>query len=281
MSTMHKPNRNTGLVDRRAILKAAIAGLAGIHLAGCNRQFSADSYVAALSELEHQSGGRLGVGLLNLGSGDPVGHRLDERFGMCSTFKLVLAAVILKEAQAGGLSLDSRVNYTQDDIVFYSPRTSQFRERGYMTVAELAEAAQKTSDNAAANLLLDLIGGPAGFTERLRQFGDETTRLDRYEPQMNLVPPGEIRDTTTPAAIARTVRHIFSGDYLSVDNQHLLRKWMEETETGRARLRAGFPSTWSAGNKTGTGIADSMANKYNDIAVAWPDDGTPSFILAS
>ncbi len=281
MNDMHEPNRNTNLVHRRRILKTAVAGLAGLYISGCNNQFSKQSFAEEISELEHQSGGRLGVGLLDLNSGDPIGHRLDERFAMCSTFKLALAAVILKEAQEGRLSLDSRVNYTADDMVSYAPVTSRFLKRGYMTVAELAEAAQKTSDNTAANLLLDLIGGPAGFTERLRQIGDKTTRLDRYEPEMNLVPPGEVRDTTTPSAMAKTVRHIFSGAYFSVENQQLLRTWMEETKTGRARLRAGFPSTWSAGDKTGTGIADSMPNKYNDIAVAWPDEGISAFVLTA
>lgn len=200
---------------------------------------------------------------------------------MCSTFKLVLAAVILKEAQEGRLSLESRVNYAADDMVFYAPVTSQFLERGYMTVAEMIEATQKTSDNPAANLLLDLVGGPAGFTDRLRQIGDKTTRLDRYEPEMNLVVPGDVRDTTTPAAMAKTVGHIFSGAYLSLENRQLLQTWMIETKTGLARLRGGFPASWNAGDKTGTGIADSMPNKYNDVAVVWPDDGTPPFILTA
>ncbi|MDJ0917020.1 MAG: class A beta-lactamase [Woeseiaceae bacterium] len=269
------------MVSRRTALKAGVAGLAGLCATGCKEPFSTQSYEEEIAELERQSGGRLGVGFLSLTSADPVGHRLDERFGMCSTFKLALAAVILKEAQEGRLDLDSRVHYTTDDMVPYAPVTSRHLERGYMTVADLAEAAQKTSDNPAANLLLDLIGGPVGFTDKLREFGDTTTRLDRYETEMNLVPPGEIRDTTTPAAMATTVRHIISGQYLWPENQRLLRTWMEETKTGRARLRAGFPSTWSAGDKTGTGIADSMPNKYNDVAVAWPDDETPAFILTA
>ena len=281
MNDTHEPDRSRCRIDRRGVIKAGIASFAVVCAAGCNERDPADSYVERIADLEHRSGGRLGVGLLKLPSEDPVGHRLDERFGMCSTFKLALAAVILKETQEGRLILDRPVNYTSNDIVSYAPVTSQYLERGYMTVAELAEATQMTSDNTAANLLLDLIGGPAGFTDRLRKIGDTSTRLDRYEPEMNLVPPGEVRDTTTPAAMAATVRHIFSGKYLSVQYQQLLQTWMVDTETGLERLRAGFPAAWTAGDKTGTGIADSMANKYNDVAVAWPDDGTPSFVLAA
>ncbi len=281
MNFANRPNQYTSSIERRQILKASIGGFASFFVMGCEKQSPTTSYLQALSDLEYQSGGRLGVGLLDLKSGNQIGHRSDERFGMCSTFKLALAAIILKEAEEGQIDLHSRVNYTADDMESYAPVTSQFLKRGYMTVAEMAEATQKTSDNTAANLLLELIGGPAGFTERLRRTGDMTTRLDRYEPAMNLVPPGEVRDTTTPAAMASTIRHIFSKAYLSADNQRLLRTWLEETETGLKRLRAGFPATWAAGDKTGTAIAESMANKYNDIAVAWPDDGAPNFILTA
>lgn len=278
---MDENRRNSCLIDRRNILKVAISGVAGSCLPGCQVRLSARSYGDELAELECLSGGRLGVALLNLASGDPIGYRLDERFGMCSTFKLALAAVILQEAQQGRLSLNQQVHYTKDDMVFYAPVTARFLDRGYMTVAALAEATQTTSDNSAANLLLDLIGGPAGFTDALRRLGDQTTRLDRYEPEMNLVPPGEVRDTTTPSAMARTVRQFFSGDYLSAENQQRLRQWMVATRTGRSRLRAGFPTGWIAGDKTGTGIADTMPNKYNDVAVAWPDDGIPAFVLTA
>ena len=250
-------------------------------MTACGNRRPSNDIAEALAELEHQSGGRLGVSMIDMDSGVSSGHRADERFGMCSTFKLPLAAVILLEAQNGRLNLEDRIHYTSDDLVPYAPVTEQNLERGYMTVAELAEAAQVTSDNVAANLLLDLVGGPNGFTEKLRGFGDDTTRLDRYEPEMNLVPPGEARDTTTPVAMAATVRILVSGAILSPDNTDTLRGWMEATRTGRNRIRAGFPETWRAGDKTGTGIADGMPNKYNDVAVAWPDDATPSFVVAA
>ncbi|MBT8078909.1 MAG: class A beta-lactamase [Gammaproteobacteria bacterium] len=235
----------------------------------------------ALAELERQCGGRLGVGMINMQTGQAFGHRGNERFGMCSTFKLALAAIVLRKAEQGSIELDAAVHYTQQDMVTYAPVTERYLERGFMTVAELAEAAQTTSDNVAANLLLDLIGGPSGFTKELRAIGDDTTRLDRYEPDLNLVPPGELRDTTTPAAMASTVRHLLSGSLLSAEHAKQLRTWMESTQTGLQRLRAGFPSSWRAGDKTGTAIAEGMPNRYNDVAAAWPDDGTPEFVVAA
>lgn len=268
-------------LQRRDLLKLAISSALAISVPVRGGQDNAAAFAAALADLEKKSGGRLGVAVTDLDSGELAGHRVDERFGMCSTFKLPLAAIVLLQAQRGQLDLDARVSYSSDDMVAYAPVTGKNLERGYMTVAELAKATQQTSDNVAANLLLGLVGGPAGFTASLRSMGDEVTRLDRIEPEMNYVPPGEVRDTTTPAAMAATVRRILVGPLLSDDNKALLAKWMEETGTGRNRLRAGFPAGWRSGDKTGTGIAAGMPNIYNDVAVAWPNDTTPAFVVAA
>ncbi|MDJ0700071.1 MAG: class A beta-lactamase [Woeseiaceae bacterium] len=267
--------------NRRAVLKSLVAVLVPLYVSGCSSEDKSAEFEEAISNLELKSGGRLGVCVLGSLVGKPIGHRLNERFGMCSTFKLALAALILKESQEGRVDLESPVHYSQEDMVLHSPVTSMHLERGHMTVAELAEAAQKTSDNLAANLLLDLIGGPKGFTDKLREIGDTTTRLDRYEPEMNFVPVGEVRDTTTPLAMAATVRMLLAGALLSKENKQLIRTWMEETRTGLSRLRAGFPRNWRAGDKTGTGIADGMPNKYNDIAVVWPDDETSILVVTA
>lgn len=233
-----------------------------------------------LAKLEKKTGGRLGVALLDTGTGALTGHRLHERFGMCSTFKLPLAAAILRKADEGSLRLDQWVPFSQADIVAHAPVTKQHLAQGGMTVQALAEAAQTTSDNAAANLLLQLLGGPAGFTSILRAAGDTVTRLDRMEPAMNEVLHGEVRDTTTPHAMAQTMARQLTGGWLSGSSTALLTDWMVATQTGTKRLRAGLPPTWRAGDKTGTGMAPGMPDKYNDIAIVWPPGRAPLIVTA-
>ncbi len=233
-----------------------------------------------LAKLEKKTGGRLGVALLDTGTGALTGHRLHERFGMCSTFKLPLAAAILRKVDEGSLRLDQWVPYTQADMVPYAPVTQKLLAQGGMTVQALAEAAQTTSDNVAANLLLQLLGGPAGFTSMLRAAGDTVTRLDRIEPAMNEVPRGELRDTTTPQAMAQTVSRQLTGGWLSSNATTLLTGWMVATQTGTKRLRAGLPPAWRAGDKTGTAMAPGMPDKYNDIAIVWPPGRAPLIVTA-
>ncbi|MEM6638433.1 MAG: class A beta-lactamase [Pseudomonadota bacterium] len=259
---------------------AAPAFCVGALTAGCAGFARNDDFASSIRALEIEAGGRLGVAL-TLPSGSTIGHRLDERFALCSTFKVLLAAMVLREAQAGRLALDESVSFSEADMVSYAPVTSTFLSMGSMSVEQLAQATQSTSDNVAANLLLKKLGGPEGFTARLRELGDTTTRLDRYETELNIVPPGEIRDTTTPRAMANTLYQIFDGTSLHGDRQRQLKEWMVGTTTGKARLRAGLPDHWVAGDKTGTGVADVMPSKYNDVAVVWTGRGQEAFTIAA
>lgn len=264
---------------RRILLQAmAAAAVARVPIAAAATATPAPA--PNLAELERRSGGRLGVFVLDTGSGRESGLRPDERFGMCSTFKLPLAAAILREVDAGRLTLDERIAYGKDDMVPHAPVTGKNLASGSMSISELARATQTTSDNVAANLLMRRLGGPAAVTDLFRAMGDTDTRIDRWEPEMNLVPTGEDRDTTTPRAISGLVARVVAGDLLKPESRELLREWMIATETGKRRLRAGLPSGWIAGDKTGTGIAPQMANKYNDVAVVWPTDRAPIVIAA-
>ena len=230
---------------------------------------------AALSALEKKSGGRLGAFILDTASGNATGHRFDERFGMCSTFKMVLAAAALHRADKGLLDLETVLPYTKADLLPNSPATTENLDKGGMTIAALAEAMQKTSDNAAANVLMRHMGGPAKLTEIFRSWGDKVTRLDRYEMEMNEVPLGEVRDTTSPQAFAQTMEKLLTADLLSPQSRERLIQWMVDTQTGTKRIRAGLPASWKSGDKTGT-----YNNKVNDVAIFWPPARPPVIVTA-
>ncbi len=227
--------------------------------------------------IEARIGGRVGVAAWNTGTDAWLGHRRNEAFAMCSTFKWALAAATLHNAQGGGPQLDERVRYNQSSMLSHAPVTSQHLERGWMTVEELCAAAVMTSDNPAANLLLELQSGPEGFTRFLRANGDGVTRLDRTELALNENLPGDPRDTTTPDAMARTMkRFLLENGVLNAANREKLIGWMAESATGLERLRAGFPADWRSADKTGTSTGEH--NATNDVAIAWPPNGAPIIV---
>jgi Beta-lactamase class A len=227
-----------------------------------------------IQALERRHGGRLGVSILDTASGERTGHRADERFPMCSTFKVLAAAQVLARVDRGEEKLERRIAFAKKDLVAYSPVTEKHVGASGMGLAEICRAAITLSDNTAGNLLLDSFGGPAGLTAFARTLGDKVTRLDRRETELNEAIPGDPRDTTTPASMLDDMRRLLLGDVLSPASRKRLADWLVATTTGGSRLRAGLPTGWRVGDKTGT----SGNGVCNDIAIAWPPGRAPLLV---
>ena len=211
---------------------------------------------------------------MDTGSGNLIVHRGDERFPMCSTFKLLASAAVLKRVDQGQEKLDRRVVFSAKDIVANSPTTEKHVGGDGMTLAEICEAAMTLSDNTAGNLMLKSLGGPQGITEFARSLGDTMTRLDRFETELNEALPGDPRDTTTPRSMMSNLQKLVFGDVLSAASKDQLTKWLLANKTGDTRLRAGLPAGWRVGDKTGSGERGTT----NDIGVVWAPNRTPVVI---
>lgn len=260
-------------MTRRQLLGGGAAVAAALT---CGAAHATDADVVAA--LEHTHGGRLGVHLSDPGGDVVLSHRADERFALCSTLKAVVTAQVLALVDADRLALDLPVQVPQRrGLVAHSPVTERHAGRT-LTVEELCHATMTTSDNTAVNLLFELTGGPAGATTFARRVGDLETRLDRLEPEVNVVDlaHGDVRDTTTPAAMAGFVRAVALGEVLRPASRERYVGWLRANTTGGTRLRAHWPAEWNAGDKTGTG-GDGPTN---DVAVAWPPGRAP-FVLAA
>ncbi len=223
---------------------------------------------------------RLGVCLLDTVTGEVSGNRIEERFAMCSTFKLAMVAACLREADNDRLDLEEILPYSEADLLEWAPVTRKHLGGGGLSIAVLAQAAQELSDGVAANLLVKRLGGPAAVTKKFREMGDPVSRLDRYEPDLGLVLSADMRDTTSPIAYARLVRRITIGRVLRRESRERLLGWMQNTKTGANRLRSGLPGEWRTGNKTGTGRIEGTTNKCNDVALTFPPGKNPIIIAA-
>lgn len=224
-------------------------------------------------DIEEETGGRLGIALVDSKGALILGFNRDERFAMCSTFKAPLAAAVLMGADSGKFGLDGRMPFTKADILEYAPVVKKNLKRGRMSIAELAEAAVELSDNSAANLLLPVVGGPEGLTKFIRAHGDSVTRLDRTEPALNENAEGDVRDTTSPAAMAGLMGRLLFRD-LQKESANRLRGWLNASATGDRRIKAGLPTGWTSGSKTG-----SCGTAFNDVALVKAPSGE-EYILA-
>jgi beta-lactamase class A len=228
-----------------------------------------------LAELEKREGGRLGVAALDTATGLRFQHRGEERFALCSTFKFLAAAAILRRVDRGTEHLDRSMKFSPGDLLEYAPISKQHVEEGAMSLEDACAAAVQWSDNTAANLMLNVLGGPRGVTAFVRSLGDNVTRLDRTEPALNIVPPGEVRDTTTPSSMVGLLNSIVLENVLSHESRTRLQGWMLDAKVGEHRLPAGLPTGWRIAHKTGT-----WSNQANDVGVIWPPDRGPIIVAA-
>lgn len=259
-------------MHRRFCLAGLVSLAAAPALAQPRRR--AIPFAPQIAAIERKHGGRLGVYGLDTATRKTMTWREDERFNMASTFKLLLAAQVLARIDAGDEQFGRTLPYGPGDMLPASPVTTRHLDTGSLSIGTLARAIVETSDNTAANLLMRASGGPPGLTRFARVIGDDATRIDRYEPDANLYDP--LLDTTTPRAMAQSLRRLLLGNVLKPNSRRMLEGWMISATTGENRIRAAVPRGWIAGDKTGT----SAARQTNDIAILRPPGRRPLLIAA-
>jgi len=251
-------------------------------LAGCSGSPDTNAHSAAtvvqeaaevdadqqLGQLEKEYDARLGIYAIDTGTGRTVSYRPDERFAYTSTFKPLAAGALLLKKPLD--ELDKVITFKKEDLVTYSPVTEKHVEKG-MTLREISDAAIRYSDNTAGNLLLKELGGPGGLEKVLQEIGDPITKPERYETDLNEAVPGDIRDTSTPKALATTLKAFAVDGVLPAEKQEVLVDWLKRNTTGDELIRAAVPEGWAVGDKTGAGSYGTR----NDIAIIWPPNQAP------
>ena len=262
------------MISRRLFTTAtAVTWLAACTSAATQHHIA--SLQAHCQALERQTQGRLGVCIVDTATGQWWGWREDERFMLLSSFKLLASALVLHRVDQGQEDLQRRITYPRSALIPWSPVTEKHADAAGMTLGELCAATITTSDNTAANLILQSYGGPAALTAYARQLGDTVTRLDRHEPALNRPSGAAGLDTTSPRAMAQTMERLLLGDALSPASRQQLRAWLLANTTGGQRLKAGVPASWQVGDKTGTNATDA-----NDIGILLPPQRAPLIVTA-
>lgn len=281
-STFPSPEGRTMLTKlTRTAAPAALATTTALVFMGCTTeeapaspsdeaaQQDPASHEEEFQQLEKKYDARLGVYAVDTGSDHELAHRADERFAYTSLFKPLACGALMERRSLSELE-EEVVTYDTDDLVEYSPVTKKHVDDG-MTLLEVCDAAMRYSDNTAGNLLFEEFGGPGGLQEALEDIGDDTTRMERLETELNEAVPGETRDTSTPEAMTANLREYVLGDTLNEDKRDVLSEKMRNNTTGDDLIRAGVPDGWEVGDKSGAGGYGTR----NDIGLLWPPEGDP------
>ncbi len=233
-----------------------------------------DRLLAEVERIEGRLDARVGFAAHDLETGQRWEYNADQLFAMSSTFKTLACASLLQRVDEGSEQLERRVKVSASDIVTYSPVTESYVDNREISLFELCEATMTTSDNTAANLILQAIGGPQAVTEFVRGLGDSVTRLDRWETELNEAVPSDERDTTTPNAMVNNLEHLLVGNGLSAHSKNQLREWLVSNEVADGLFRSRIPDEWIIGDRTGAGGFGSRSI----TAVMWPPQREPIIV---
>lgn len=246
-----------------------------VFFAGCASSTNNDRFLVEIETIESKLDARIGIIVIDEKTKRRWERNSQDRFPMTSTFKTLACAALLARVDRGDEQLDRRIVFQHSDLVTYSPEMKDRVGPPGVTLGEACEATLATSDNTAANIVLDAIGGPEELTSFLRSIGDQHTRLDRYEPHLNEAAIGDEQDTTTPAAMAATLKALLVDDeVLSLSSQVRLKSWLMGNRVGDALLRASIPQTWAIADRTGAGGNGTRAI----TAVMWPNENSPIIV---
>jgi len=224
----------------------------------------------AVSQIQHQLGGRVGILVRDTGTGQSWSVNADERYPMASTFKALACGALLARLDNAPAMASATARIEASDLVPYSP-VMEKRVGEHVALPDLCAATMITSDNTAANKVLQALGGPPAVNRFVRSLGDTVTRMDRWEPELNEGIPGDPRDTTSPAAIASVLEKMVLGNALSEQSRQQLTQWMLDNEIAGPLLRSGIPADWRIADRTGSGGHGTRAI----IAVMWPPQRAP------
>ncbi|NQZ90007.1 MAG: class A beta-lactamase [Colwellia sp.] len=233
----------------------------------------ANTILKTIKQQEQQLGVRIGVAVYDVAANDLWNYNGNVRFPLMSTFKALACGKLLSDVEKGILFFDISTMITEKSLITWSPITEKLVGEK-MTLKQACSATMIMSDNTAANIVLAEIKGPKALTEFMRSIGDDVTRLDRIEPDLNEALDGDKRDTTTPNAMVTSLHTLLFGDVLSQASKDQLKQWMMDNKVTGSLLRSVLPGDWFIADRSGSGGFGSRAI----TAVVWSDKRTPLII---
>lgn len=271
---------------------------------------------ARFTEIEASCKGKLGAAVITAKSSHF--HRKDEQFSLQSVMKLMVSMAALDQVDKGKWKLDQKLTFSRSDLsISHQPIKERLGTRKSISIslADLIELAVTESCSASADYMIRKMGGTQSVNAFLKKNGIQGMSVDRQERDLqseiagltwkpeysddakleaaaNKVPSdkqdaayrryqADSRDTTTPAAMGDLLKKLVTGKLLSPKSTQYLLGVMERTSTGPQRLKAGVPTGWKLGHKTGTSSTHrGVACATNDVGVARSKSGEWIVIVA-
>jgi beta-lactamase class A len=190
--------------------------------------------------------GVMGYAIVDLTSGDRIGHLDRAVFPTASTIKLAIVYELFKQVDEGRIRLDQTIPLDRATAVGGSGVLFQLGAPT-LSVRDYATLMVIVSDNTATNVLIDRLGMDR-IAARLRTLGLTETKLRRHMIDLAAARRGD-ENVSTPAEIVRLIEIIWKGEGLSPAARDEAVALLKKPKA--SRLRAGLPPAVEAADKPG------------------------------
>jgi len=214
--------------------------------------------------------GSVGVGVMHLESSDTLTIHGKAHFPMQSVYKFHLALTVLSDVDQGKLSVDQKVLIRKEDFIpnTVSPIADKYPNGNVeLTIGELLSYTVSNSDNNGCDILFKLVGGPKKVEEYIRALGVSDVAIVNTEREMHKDWDAQFNNWTTPKGMIQLLDLFYQKKILSPQSRDFLVKIMEQTATGKKRIKGHLPAGTVVAHKTGMGGNDEVISAMNDVGV--------------
>jgi beta-lactamase class A len=231
-----------------------------------------DSLRFKIEQISKLSQGSVGVAILNIETGDTLSFQGEKQFPMQSVFKFPIAMAVLNKVDSGKLSLSQKVHigtYSLPANIWSPIRVKYPKGNIDLTISELLSYTVSQSDNNGCDILLDLLGGTKSVEDYIHSLGVMHIAIAATEKQMHKGWNVQYKNWCEPLAMTKLLDIFFKGKILSKSSTDFLWKIMEETTTGKNRIKGLLPIGTQVAHKTGTGGVNDkgMNSATNDVGI--------------
>ncbi|HWA34976.1 MAG TPA: class A beta-lactamase, subclass A2, partial [Cyclobacteriaceae bacterium] len=247
-------------------------------IAGCSQVNKKDKLRARITAIATSTDATIGVGIMDLMTGDTITFNGNRHFPMQSVYKFHLAMAVLSVVDSTMHSLNHGIFVKKSELHedTHSPMRDDFpKGDSTFSLSTILEYTVSRSDNNGCDILFRFVGGPEFVNQYVRTLGVSGVVIAETEEQMRQAWDVQFKNWTTPSAMTEVLAIYSRQMHLSKKSSEFLWKIMVESPTGANRIKAQLPSTTIVAHKTGTsGVnEDGIRAAVNDVGIVRLPDG--------
>lgn len=220
----------------------------------------------------------VGVAVRGIENREEVVVNNNRLYPMQSVFKFHIALAVLHQVDKGKLRLSQEIPVKRSELLSgtWSPMREDYPSGDIrLPLSQIIQYTVAQSDNNGCDILLRLLGGTATVNRYIHSLGIKDVAIQATEEEMHRAWDVQFSNWTKPHAATDLLFLFYRKKILSENSYRFLWKIMEETTTGKDRIKGQLPAGTKVAHKTGTSDTngEGITAAINDIGIVTLPNG--------